>query len=248
LPVIRAQPTVSHLCWAFSDPIQETASCWMIVVDVGAVKQLRSHLEGCSNSIAFQIGYSEIEERIVAIRFWEVLSLGGPSQQPYRRWVIGSYASSPVVMDSELNPSVIISQSRGFFEPRDSSAQISVFAVHDRSVNDCACDSGTGRFPEPHESFQAILFVCFCGTQDRAEIGLRRRIAMRCGSPIPFEGLTGWSSYEELPCPSFAPIVVQGSDGAFCLSIPSLGTGKKGSPLVGCLLVRIGRELPFQPG
>jgi len=56
----------------------------MIVVDVRPVKQLRSHLEGCSNSIAFQIGYSEIEERIVAIRFREVFPQCGPSYEPNR--------------------------------------------------------------------------------------------------------------------------------------------------------------------
>jgi hypothetical protein len=76
-------------------------------------------------------------------------------------------------MNTELNLGVIISQSGIFPEPIHCSTQFTTFSVYDSGVMEGAAVSRAGCSFEPHESFAAVFFTCFCRAKDYAEIGLR---------------------------------------------------------------------------
>jgi len=80
----------------------------MVIIDVCALKQLSRHAGRCSNSFAFQIGDSKIEKRIVAFGVRHVLSPDCLSEVTNGSQMIGSDASAPVIVNSELDVGPII--------------------------------------------------------------------------------------------------------------------------------------------
>jgi len=80
----------------------------VVIVDIRPLEQLASGEDGLSHALPFKVRKSEVEEGVVPASLADVLSLGCLSETTNGCGGILPDASSPVIVNSELNASIIV--------------------------------------------------------------------------------------------------------------------------------------------